>query len=117
VGSEDRDIRTDLAVATAAGLAGAVIAEFAARAWLRLSTWPEVDVGWKEALSAAIPPTAGRSGETRKLELTIDTDPREHVVSRHCPERTVVLQTADPCAGAHVGATPGVDAGTGAESR
>ena len=35
---------TDLAVATAAGLAGAVIAECAARAWLRLRSGPEVDV-------------------------------------------------------------------------
>ncbi len=43
--------------------------------------WPDVDAGWKEALfavvTAAVPPPAGRSGETRKLELTIDTDPRE----------------------------------------
>ena len=39
--------------------------------------WPDVDAGWKEALLSAVPPAAGRSGETRKLELTIDTDPRE----------------------------------------
>jgi hypothetical protein len=36
---------TDLVVATAAGLAGAVIAECAARAWLRRRSEPEVDVG------------------------------------------------------------------------
>jgi hypothetical protein len=39
--------------------------------------WPEVDAGWKGALVAAVPPAAGRSGETGKLELTIDTDPSQ----------------------------------------
>jgi ABC-2 type transport system ATP-binding protein len=38
----------------------------------------------------------------------IDIDTPEALVARHCPERSVVLQTADPGAGERFGAIPGV---------
>jgi len=46
----------------------------------------------------------------------IDIDTPAGLVSRHAPERTVVLATDDPRAAAHLGAVPQVDAVTAAES-
>jgi O-antigen ligase len=36
--------------------------------------WPEVDAGWKEALLAAVPPSAGPQGPSSPVELTIDLE-------------------------------------------
>ena len=47
----------------------------------------------------------------------VDIDTPARLVSRHCPERTVVLATDDPSAGAHLGAIPHVDAVTVEASR
>jgi len=47
----------------------------------------------------------------------IDIDTPAGLVSRHCPERTVVLATDDPDAGARLRAIPQVDAVTAEESR
>lgn len=47
----------------------------------------------------------------------IDIDTPERLVVRHCPERTVVLATEDPCAEERFHAIPGVEAVSRAGSR
>jgi hypothetical protein len=54
--------------------------------------WPEVDAGWKEALIAGVPPPTGRSGQTQRLNLAIDTDVSQSLslpVFRRLPWPTV----------------------------
>lgn len=47
----------------------------------------------------------------------IDADTPERLVSRHCPERTVILVSEDPNAAEHFRAIPGVESVTSADSR
>jgi ABC-2 type transport system ATP-binding protein len=47
----------------------------------------------------------------------IDIDTPERLVGRHCPERTVVLDTADPNAEERFRAIPGVETVTRADAR
>ena len=47
----------------------------------------------------------------------IDIDTPENLIRRHCPERTVLLETNDPAAGDHFQTIPGVESVTCAEMR
>jgi ABC-2 type transport system ATP-binding protein len=47
----------------------------------------------------------------------IDVDTPESLIRRHCPERTVVLDTDDPAAGDRFQTIPGVESVTGAHMR
>ncbi|HEX9945716.1 MAG TPA: O-antigen ligase family protein [Thermoanaerobaculia bacterium] len=67
-------------------------------------TWPEVDAGWKEELIAGVPPAARRQGPFSRVELLIDTDPRQSLSlpvfrRRPWPARWPLVQVRQATAG------------------